>query len=111
MFAKNRPRKEGLPTMENTIPDWLKTGVPELEQAKNQLTASRTELFKSLDLYYTHVKYVITLMFSLMTALFAILGLTEKMGNHIVTLEMIKILVGTTLITMFPLAVCAIGII
>jgi hypothetical protein len=97
--------------MRDNIPEWLNGGVPSEDQAKGQLVPSRKEMYKALELYYTHVKYVITIMFSFLTALFAILGLSQKLGSDVFPLETIRVVVSVALITLFPLALLAILII
>ncbi len=64
----------------STIPRWLSRGVPRKAPASEVLTASRTEMYQALQLFYSHVKYVITVMTSIVAATIAILGLTEKFG-------------------------------
>jgi hypothetical protein len=95
---------------QNDIPAWLQGGVPEGMDIEKVLTPSREEMYKALELYHAHVKYVITIMFSLMTAMFAILGLSEKLGGAIIEAETIKTVVGVFLIVVCLVAPFAIGI-
>lgn len=89
--------------MIENIPEWLNKGKPEKNSAASQLESSRTEMYKALELYYTHVKYVITILFSLVAALFAILGLYEKLPANLLPTSTIKFLIGYTLSIFVPL--------
>lgn len=98
--------------MKDEVPEWLRRSAPSPEVAKGQLAPSREEMYRALELYYTHVKYVITIMFSFLTALFAILGLSEKLVAKVLPSETIKVVVGAALIIMpLPFALLTILII
>jgi len=96
--------------MPNDIPSWLKNGCPPMDQANEQLISSREEMFKALELYHTHVKHVIAILFSLLTALFAVLGFSSKLESDLLSKHQIINLVAVFLITIFPIAIIAIGI-
>lgn len=95
----------------NDVPEWLKDKLPPLNAAKENLIASRTEMYKTLELYHIHVKYVITMMFTLLTALFAIVGLIGKLEQQVISLEGIRTMVGIFLCVVFLLGLVAIVII
>lgn len=92
------------------IAAWLQSGVPEGMDIEKVLTPSREEMYRALELYHAHVKYVITIMFSLITAMFAILGLSEKLGGAIIDPETIRTVVGVFLIVVCIVAPFAISI-
>ena len=49
------------------------------DQAKSALlSSSRKEMYDALSLFYTHVKHTVSLMLTLMTAVFAIFGIALK---------------------------------
>lgn len=93
------------------IPAWLKKGVPKSADIEKILTPSREEMYRALQLYHAHVRYVITIMLSLITAMFAILGLSARLGDVIAEPEIISTVVGALLIAGCPVALIAVVII
>ena len=83
------------------------------DEAKSSfLSSSRKEMYDALALFYTHVKHTISLMLTLMTAVFAIFGLALKEGNANPALLLIfKTVGGLILIALFPLGIVSIFII
>jgi len=63
---------------------WLERGVPDDANVQDLLTPSRQEMYSTLQLYHAHVRYVITIILTLITAMFAILSLPEKSGSAII---------------------------
>ena len=76
------------------------------------LSASRDEMYRSLELFLSHVKYTVSLMFTLMTAVFAIFAVALK-GDITPSsyMPLVKTLGGTILMLLFPLSGLSIVII
>lgn len=96
--------------MDNDVPEWIKARAPAIDKAMELIGPSRDEMYRALELYHTHVKHVMTIMFTLLTALIAVIGLSGKIGGQELPTEAIRLLVGTFLIIVAPLGVCAVFI-
>lgn len=76
------------------------------------LSASRKEMYDALSLFYTHVKHTISLMLSIMTAVFVIFGVALKDTASRAEIEpLFKLLGGVILSALFPLGIVSILII
>jgi hypothetical protein len=64
--------------------NWFKRGIPDDANVQDLLTPSRQEMYSTLQLFHAHVRYVITIILTLITAMFAILSLPEKLGSAII---------------------------
>jgi len=102
-YFKERRQRE-----EIEIPAWLCEGVPQRVDIEKILTPSRKGVYKTLELFHSHVRYVITIMFSLLTALFAILTFSENLG---VEKEVIETFIGYFLVAISVVAIISIVII
>jgi hypothetical protein len=68
----------------------------------NFLTAARTEMYDSLRLFQEHVKHLLSLMFTVLTAVFAILGFIIKVEDPpVLDPAAVALLGGSILILMF----------
>ena len=86
--------------MPEEFPEWLRKGSLTKIQAEEQLTSSREELFKALELYHIHVKHVIGIMFAIVTGLVAILGLTSRFGGGLDSAREITMIVSIMMMCM-----------
>ena len=78
----------------------------------SMLNASRQEMYNALSLFHTHVKHTVSLMLTIMTAVFAVLGFSLKETSASpVLLSTFRIIGGILLISLFPLGLISILII
>lgn len=99
------------PVTPDKLPDWFKDGCYN-EKIFNDgralsihLNGHRQDIFSALLLFHTHVKFVITLMLTFITALFAIFSivLRDTQSNDIL-IRNIEILGGWILVVLFLIA-------
>ena len=83
-----------------------------MEIDSQSLTAVRSELYRSLELFLSHVKYTVSLMFTLLTSVFAIFAFAASGSNFdFGLLPTVRLLGATILILLFPLSGLSIVII
>lgn len=76
------------------------------------LSDTRKEMYDALSLFYTHVKHTVSLMLTLMTAVFAIFGVALGQTNpKPEILYIFKTIGGVILLALFPLGIVSILII
>ena len=84
------------------------------EEARNAfLSSTRKEMYSALNLFHEHVRYTISLMFTLLTAVFAILGLGNNaaLSMSVNNPYILKLTASVILFLLFPLGIIFIAII
>ena len=78
-----------------------------LDETKNALlTSSREEMYTALSLFYSHVKHSMSLMFAVITAVFAVLGVMGSGEANIIASTLpITTLAGAVLLVLFPVSI------
>ncbi|TET65351.1 hypothetical protein E3J49_01920 [Candidatus Bathyarchaeota archaeon] len=91
-------------------PKWL-TWQGEVEKNDELLKSSRTEMFKALELFHNHVKYVISIMTSVPTVIFTVLALLRFVEFPYINPNTFLLIGAIILIAIVPINVWAIRII
>src|SRR5215208_747199 len=74
------------------------------QATSNLLSSARKEMYDALRLFQDHVKHLLSLMFTVMAAVFAVLGLIIKEeAPELINPTIISVLGGLVLILLFPL--------
>ena len=90
----------------------IKLALPNEEAKSAFLSSARNEMYSALSLFHNHVKYTISLMFALLTAVFAIFGIALKeVGANPQLINQFKFIGGLILSLLFPLGIVSIIII
>jgi len=92
----------------------IKSVFPNSEEAVSDFLAStREEMFNALELFHNHVKYTVSLMFSLLTAVFATFGFSgsSNLQNMGISRELFQLIASAILFLLFPLSIISILII
>jgi hypothetical protein len=92
----------------------LRQAFPNDEAREAMMSASREEMYRALELFHTHVKHTLSLMFTLLTAVFAVLGFVLQEAQQEINSELVglfKLAGGFVLILVFPLGLVSIFII
>jgi hypothetical protein len=101
------PFKTTLPTSPPPIDTPLRRALPDAQARSQFLSSTRSEMYSCLELFYSHVKGVVSLMLGLVTAVAALVGLLSHIGgeraSQLVTIS--KIGAITVLMLMLPFAI------
>lgn len=83
------------------------------EAVSHFLSSTRQEMYHALELFHNHVKYTISLMFTLLTAVFAIFSITGNRGVQTLgpNPQLFQVIAGIILVLLFPLGIISILII
>lgn len=88
------------------VPSWLEEPAISRSEASSQLAASREEMYKALELYHSHVKHVISILFAFLAAISGILAFAPKVES-ILPQALVLIVVAILLIAVLPFGVIA----
>lgn len=83
----------------------LNSIIPDHSAKSALLSSARREMYDALKLYHDHVKHTLSLMFAVLTAMFAILGLILKGDVSSFDPHIIRIFGGSVLLLLFPLGI------
>lgn len=84
----------------------LKAILPDDEARSAFLSSVRKEMYDALSLYHDHVKHSLSLMFAVLTAVFAILGFFMKGDAPAAPSPAImRVFAGSVLVSLFPMGV------
>lgn len=90
----------------------IKTALPNDGARSAFLSSTRQEMYNALNLFYTHVQHTISLMFTILTVVFAVFGIVlREAGSSPQLLLILRSVGGLILSLLFPLGIVSILII